>query len=737
MNDPQSLNIYSPVDLASLPTGERVFISYRRADKALAEAVATVLGTQGVHYWFDRDDEDTQRAADLGMAGDQALVHSIERGIRHCSQMLGLLSAKTRGSWWVPYEIGFSRSQQAATSYLVLKSIQKMHELPEYARLAANYWSIDELVRWAASLAGGHVQAGAAPLDEAIVAALEQFVPRQPPMPVIPELSAWALAAIGQLFDARTQEALRLTAADKFQWLPTTGGLVRDLAYDLYAPLAFHQLRSFALTGLQRDMLNWIYRSVTLHYDLAQVTPRLDYHPEEPGWRQRRYAEPASSWLQGLSLEQLNERLRRFFIVPDMSRSLRLATKEEFKAEFDRVLRSGTEHDRRSLGVLVNPLFGFTPRDRPVFRRVLALQHLLYMQLAGESSEALFEDSLIDQIQWFVWNQKADGTLRPVPFRASHHEQVNAVAVAELDGRPVVISGSSDGTVRVWDLATGAPVGTPFTGHCAPVFAVAVAELDGRPVVISASNRVRVWDLATGAPVGAPFTSHSWFVRAVAGAELDGRPVGIYGSGDRTVLVWDLATGAPVGTPFTGHDFHVFALAVAQLNGRPVVVSGSGDRTVRVWDLATGAPVGAPFTGHDNTVSAVAVAELNGRPVVISAGWTVRVSDLATGAPVGAAFTGHGAPVFAVAVAELDGRPVVVSGSDDGTVGVWDLATGVPVGIPFTGHEGTVSAVAVAKLNGRPVVISGGRRDKRVRAWDLATGAPVGGPFAGVETTGE
>jgi hypothetical protein len=34
----------------------------------------------------------------------------------------------------------------------------------------------------------------------------------------------------------------------------------------------------------------------------------------------------------------------------------------------------------------------------------------------------------------------------------------------ELDGRPVVISGGSDGTVRVWD---------PFTGHGGPVNAVA------------------------------------------------------------------------------------------------------------------------------------------------------------------------------------------------------------------------------------------------------------------------
>jgi hypothetical protein len=34
---------------------------------------------------------------------------------------------------------------------------------------------------------------------------------------------------------------------------------------------------------------------------------------------------------------------------------------------------------------------------------------------------------------------------------------VNAVAVADLDGRPVVVSGSGDHTVRVWDLQRSGP----------------------------------------------------------------------------------------------------------------------------------------------------------------------------------------------------------------------------------------------------------------------------------------
>ena len=44
---------------------------------------------------------------------------------------------------------------------------------------------------------------------------------------------------------------------------------------------------------------------------------------------------------------------------------------------------------------------------------------------------------------------------------------VKSVAVGQLDGRTVVVSGSDDGTVRVWDAATGALVGEPFTGHTA------------------------------------------------------------------------------------------------------------------------------------------------------------------------------------------------------------------------------------------------------------------------------
>jgi WD40 repeat protein len=69
----------------------------------------------------------------------------------------------------------------------------------------------------------------------------------------------------------------------------------------------------------------------------------------------------------------------------------------------------------------------------------------------------------------------------------------------------------------VWDLATGDPVGDSFSGHGSPVLVVATAELDGRPVVISGSRdgTVQVWDLASRDPIGQPLTGSHGSVNAL------------------------------------------------------------------------------------------------------------------------------------------------------------------------------------------------------------------------------
>jgi eukaryotic-like serine/threonine-protein kinase len=61
-----------------------------------------------------------------------------------------------------------------------------------------------------------------------------------------------------------------------------------------------------------------------------------------------------------------------------------------------------------------------------------------------------------------------------------------------------VVSGSDDGTVRVWDLEAGRSLGAPLEGHRRKVVAVAVGELGGRPIAVSGGNDNTVRGLGPG-----------------------------------------------------------------------------------------------------------------------------------------------------------------------------------------------------------------------------------------------
>ena len=315
-----------------------------------------------------------------------------------------------------------------------------------------------------------------------------------------------------------------------------------------------------------------------------------------------------------------------------------------------------------------------------------------------------------------------------------HVDAVTAVAVGQIDGHPVAVTGSEDATVRFWDLTTGQARGEPLIGHAQGVRAVAVGQIDGRPVAVSASSdaKVRIWDLITGQARGEPVTGHSVELTALVVSQIDGRPVAVTGSSDATVGIWELATEHPRGEPLTAHTFSVTAMALGQIDGRPVAVTGSWDAAVRIRDLDTGELLGEPLMGHTDTVTAVAVGQIDGHPVAVtgSIDRTLRTWDLATRLPRGEPLSGHGGWVTAVAVGQIDRHPVAVSGSSDGLVRIWDLATSKLRQDPLAGHRGGVSAVALSQIDGQPVAVTCSW-DGTVRIWDLATGRPRGEPLIG------
>ncbi|MFI6827604.1 caspase family protein [Kribbella sp. NPDC050241] len=307
-----------------------------------------------------------------------------------------------------------------------------------------------------------------------------------------------------------------------------------------------------------------------------------------------------------------------------------------------------------------------------------------------------------------------------------HTGPIYGVAVGDVDGLPIAVTGGFDATVRVWDLRTGRQLGEPLKGHAELVIVVAVGDLDGRPIAVTGSYdaTMRVWDLRTGRQLGEPLVRDDvGVVLAVLVGELDGRPIAVSGSMDQTVRVWDLRTGRQLGEPLKGHTGLVSAVAAGDLDGLPIAVTTGADATVRVWDLRTRQQLGEPLKGHTGLVSAVAVGHLDGLPIAVTTGAdddTVRVWDLRTRRQLGATLMTYTGPVSAVAVGDLAGQPIAVTGSHDAAVRVWDLRTRQQLGETLVGHVGPVRAVAVADQEGRPIAVTGST-DQTVRVWDLRT----------------
>ncbi|KDQ61216.1 hypothetical protein JAAARDRAFT_191318 [Jaapia argillacea MUCL 33604] len=296
-----------------------------------------------------------------------------------------------------------------------------------------------------------------------------------------------------------------------------------------------------------------------------------------------------------------------------------------------------------------------------------------------------------------------------------------------------LVSGSTDRTVRIWDLSTGRCTHV-FGGHTSTLRCLAIVKPewldmvgeDGTvtrerwpkaPLIVTGSrdHSLRVWSLPR--PGDAEYQccgadedikdnpyhkfhleGHDHAVRALAAR---GRTL-VSGSFDCTVRIWDIITGKCKWV-LVGHIYSVVLDTT-----RNQACSGSMDSSIRIWDLKTGL-CKHTLTGHTSLVGLLGLSPSH--LVSAAADSTLRVWDPNTG-ELRHTLAAHTSAITCFQHDEFK----VLSGSD-GTLKMWNVKDGSVVKDLLTGINGVWQVV----FEGRWCVAASNSGDGTVLdVWDFA-----------------
>jgi WD40 repeat protein len=284
------------------------------------------------------------------------------------------------------------------------------------------------------------------------------------------------------------------------------------------------------------------------------------------------------------------------------------------------------------------------------------------------------------------------------------HTNSTASVAITADGK-LIVSGSFDKTIRVWETESGKCLSV-LKDKANPVLSVAITA-DGKLIVSGSLDKtVRVWETESGKCLSV-LKGHTDSPYGV-GITADGKLI-VSGSNDNTVRVWETESGKCLSV-LKGHTNYVRSVAITA-DGK-LIVSGSWDTTIRVWETASRACLSV-LRGHIDKVFGVAITADGKLIVSSSADNTVRVWETESGKCL-SVLEGHTDYVHEVAITA--DRSLIVSGSNDTTVRVWETESGKCLSV-LEGHTGNTYGVAIT-ADGKLIV--SGSLDTTIRVWDLS-----------------
>ncbi|KAK2198255.1 bifunctional WD40 repeat/G-protein beta WD-40 repeat/WD40-YVTN repeat-like-containing domain superfamily/WD40 repeat [Babesia duncani] len=184
---------------------------------------------------------------------------------------------------------------------------------------------------------------------------------------------------------------------------------------------------------------------------------------------------------------------------------------------------------------------------------------------------------------WELLEDQVDGQVGIAKRALTGHSQTVQDVAMSYDGL-FALSGSWDGTLRLWDLVKGESVRV-FKGHTSDVNSVAFSP-DNRQIISGSRDKtIKLWNTLAECKYTISSHSHTDWISCVRFSPNCKEPIFVSGGWDKLVKVWDLRT-CQLKNTLKGHEGAVYSISISPDGS--LCASGGKDGIARLWDMKEG-----------------------------------------------------------------------------------------------------------------------------------------------------